>query len=237
MAPTPRLLVHALEPLAAAAAARDIARVLRDAVAARGVAHVAFSGGSSAPPMLAVLASQRHLPWRLVHVYQVDERVAPDGDAARNATALRDSLLEAVPLPEDNVHLMDVTAEDLAAAAAAYAGALPRLDVVHLGIGPDGHTASWPPGDPVLLATAPVAVVGPFNGHVRMTITPPVVADARSVVVLATGESKREPLARMLAGDPATPASHVPFARTTIHTDRAAMVQATGNVRRSRRKG
>jgi 6-phosphogluconolactonase len=222
MAPTPRVLVHADEREATAATAVDIASRLREAVETRGVARLALSGGSSAPPMLEVLAREP-VPWDAVHVYQVDERVAPDGDDERNATALQGALLDRVRIPPGNVHLMPVTAADLTVAAADYAEALPRLDVIHLGIGPDGHTASWPPGHPVIgECDHPVAVVGPFNGRLRMTITPGVVEDARAVVFLVTGTSKREPLARMLAGDPNVPASHVPFARTTVHADRAA---------------
>jgi 6-phosphogluconolactonase len=222
MAPTPHLLIHDDDGAAAIAAAADIAARLRGAVAARGVAHVAFSGGSSAPPMLEALAAD-DVPWTAVHVYQVDERVAPDGDEDRNANDLCASLVDRVDLPAANVHLMPVTAADLATAAPGYGAALPRLDVVHLGIGPDGHTASWPPGDPVIgECDHPVAVVGPFNGRLRMTITPGVVEDARAVVFLVTGAAKRDVLGRMLAGDPNIPASHVPFARTTIHADRAA---------------
>jgi 6-phosphogluconolactonase len=223
VAPAPHVLIHADAPEAIAATARDLAARLRDAIEARGVVHVAFSGGSVAPPMLDALAREG-LPWPSVHVYQVDERVAPDGHEDRNATALRASLLDRVPIPPGNVHLMPVTATDLEAAATEYGAALPRLDVAHMGVGPDGHTASWPPGDPVVgECDRPVTVVGPFNGRLRMTITPGVVEDTREIVFLVVGESKRDALARMLAGDPAVPASHVPFARTTVHADRAAV--------------
>jgi 6-phosphogluconolactonase len=223
MAPTPHLLIHDDEQAAADAAAADIAGRLRDAVAARGVAHIAFSGGSSAPPMLVALAAD-DVPWANVHVYQVDERVAPDGDDDRNANDLCASLVERVGLPAENVHLMPVTAADLEGAATAYGAALPRLDVIHMGIGPDGHTASWPPGDPVIgECDRPVTVIGPFNGRLRMTVTPGVVEDGRHIVFLVVSASKRDALARMLAGDPDVPASHVPFGRTTIHADRAAV--------------
>jgi 6-phosphogluconolactonase len=223
LAPTPELLIHDDADTAIVAAARDIAARVRDAVAARGIANVAFSGGSVAPPMFDALARE-DVPWASVHVFQVDERVAPDGHEDRNATALLSALVERVALPAGNVHLMPVTAADLDDAAADYGRALPRLDVAHMGIGPDGHTASWPPGDPVISeCDRPVTVVGPFNGRLRMTITPGVVEDTRAIVFLVVGESKREALARMLAGDPDVPASHVPFGRTVVHADRAAI--------------
>jgi 6-phosphogluconolactonase len=217
-----RVVVHHDAHAAAVATAADLAQHLRAAVAARGVARVAFSGGGSAPPMLQALTGE-DVPWADVHVYQVDERVAPDGDPDRNATALRGSLLDRVAIREANVHLLPVTADDLGAAALACGATLPRFDVLHMGIGPDGHTASWPPDDPVIAERVhAVAVVGPFNGRLRLTITPPVVDDARAVIFLVTGADKRAPLARMLAGDPATPASHVPLERTVVHADPAA---------------
>lgn len=212
-------MTHADGDAAATAAAREIAAHLRDAVDARGEAHVAFSGGSTAPPMLRVLATEP-LEWDRVHVYQVDERVAPDGHADRNAGPLQAALLDVVPIPPGNAHLMPVTADDLDAAAAAYGEALPRLDVAHLGLGDDGHTASWPPGDPVVdEQRRPVVIVGPFNGRLRMTVTPPVIDSARAVVLLLDGETKREPLARMLARDPAVPAARVPQDHLVVHCD------------------
>jgi 6-phosphogluconolactonase len=222
VAPTPRVVAHVDGDAAAAAAAREIARHLRDAVQARGAAHVAFSGGSTAPPMLRALAAEA-LEWDHVHVYQVDERVAPDGDPDRNAGPLQDALLDVVPVPAGNVHLMPVTADDLDAAAAAYGDALPRLDVAHLGLGDDGHTASWPPGDPVVDEQhRPVVIVGPFNGRLRMTVTPPVVDAARAVVLLVYGATKREPLARLLDGDASVPAARVPTDHLVVHCDVAA---------------
>jgi 6-phosphogluconolactonase len=223
VAPAPHVLIHDDEAGAIDATARDIAVRLRDAIAARGVAYVAFSGGSDAPPMLETLASE-DLDWRAVHVYQIDERVAPDGHEDRNATALQASLIDRVALPAANVHLMPVTATDLAAAADDYGRSLPDLDVVHMGVGPDGHTASWPPGDPVVDEhDRRVAVVGPFMGRLRMTVTPLVVDAVGAIVFLVTGASKRDAIARMLSGDPGVPASHVPMIRTTIHTDRGAV--------------
>ncbi len=144
--------------------------------------------------MLAALAA-RDLPWDAVDVWQVDERVAPDGDPDRNANQLTE-------LPGRH-HLMPVTARDLRRAAARYSTSLPqRLDVLHLGIGPDGHTASWPPGDPVVDSERAVDLCGEFNGRVRMTLTPRAVNAARSRIVLVTGADKASVVAAWLADHP-----------------------------------
>lgn len=200
-----------IDPQAAETAAERIAHLLRDALRARGRATLAVSRGDV---LLAALVT-RDLPWADVAVWQVDERVAPDGDEARNA-------LQLAGFPAD-VHLMPVTAPDLAAAADDYARTLPaRFDVVHLGIGPDGHTASWPPGDPVIDATVPVALSRPYQGLVRMTLTPPVIDAARARLVLATGDTKAAVVARWLRGDATLPIARVPDVGTTAVLDPAA---------------
>jgi len=228
VAPAPRVVVHRDARAASESAAHEIAALLRAAVAQRGTANVAFSGGGSARPMLQALARE-DVPWNRVHVYQVDERVAPDGDPSRNATELYSELLDEVSIPAANVHLLPVTAIDLDDAAASFGARLPRIDVMHMGMGEDGHTASWPPGDPVVdVRHQPITVVGPFNGHLRMTVTPGVAARAHDIVFLVFGSPKRAPLARMLAGDPDIPASHVPPERTVVHVDRAAWDGAGG---------
>ncbi len=194
-----------------------IARRLRIAVARRGHAHLAVSGGSTAPPMLAALVRHR-LRWSDVTVWQVDERVAPDRDPARNACQL-----DVLPR-ECTVRPMPVTAADLRAAARRYAAALPeRLDVVHLGVGDDGHTASWPPGQPDTAASArAVEVVDRFNGWPRMTLTARVVNGARSRIVLTNGAAKRPMVTRWLAGDRAIPIAAVRRTGTLVVLDRAA---------------
>jgi 6-phosphogluconolactonase len=196
-------------------AAELVARRLTDAVAERGRATLAVSGGSTPAAFEAALAGH-DLRWEAIHVFQVDERVAPPGDKDRNLTGLQVALLDRVKIPPGNVHPMPVDASDLDAAAAAYAEEIRSvagpggvLDVVHLGLGDDGHTASWPPGDPVVDASADVAVVGPFNGRVRMTLTPPAVNRAAWVLWLIIGESKAAMAARLLDSDPALPASRV----------------------------
>ena len=198
----------------ASAAGHWLARRVRDAVRRRGQASVAVSGGSSAPPLFAALLRE-DLPWQQLTVWQVDERVAPDGCAARNA-------LQLVDLPA-RVRPMPVNATDLVAAARRYAATLPeRFDVVHLGLGDDGHTASWPPGDPVVDAVEPCAVVGEFNGFRRMTLTPPVVNAARARLVLATGAAKAPMVARWLLRDPDLPIDRVRRSGTWTFLDPAA---------------
>lgn len=199
----------------AARASELVAERLAKAVTDRGRATLAVSGGNTPAAFLAQLA-QKDLRWEAIHVFQVDERVAPPGDPERNLTGLQAAFLDRVPMPPGNVHPMPVNDPDLEAAAAAYAdeirkvaGPEGRLDVVHLGLGDDGHAASWPPGDPVIDAASDVALVGPFNGRVRMTLTPLAVNRAGWIVWLIAGAAKAAVLPRLLAGDQALPASHV----------------------------
>lgn len=206
--------VAATAEAAAEVAAGMIARRLRSAVARRGQATVAFSGGSTPALMLALMA-QMALPWDSIEVFQVDERIAPIGHPDRNG-----GLLAALPIRRRQIHAMPVTASDLDAAARRYAARLPeRLDVVHLGIGDDGHTASWPPGDPVIDSTRSVDLCGVFNGWRRMTLTPGAVNAARSRVVLAVGETKASMIERWLAGDRSLPIQRVWRTNTVLVTD------------------
>jgi 6-phosphogluconolactonase len=215
-------------PALAHRAADLVAHRLADAVAAKGLATLAVSGGSTPAAFLADLAT-RTLPWETIHVFQVDERVAPPGHPDRNLSGLQAMLLDRAPIPAANVHPMPVDESHLDEAAAAYAreiravtGAEGRLDVVHLGIGDDGHTASWPPGDPVVDATDDVAVVGPFNGRLRMTLTPPAVNRAGWIVWLIAGATKAPAVAGLLASDSDLPASRVRRHHATLLADPAA---------------
>jgi 6-phosphogluconolactonase len=217
----------------AARAADLVAEKLAEAIDARGRASLAVSGGSTPAAFLAELA-QRKLPWEAVHIFQVDERVAPPGHADRNLTGLRQALLDRVAIPPANVHPMPVEEPDLEAAAAAYRDEIRavtdtdgRLDIVHLGLGDDGHTASWPPGDPVVDQTGDVGVAGPFNGRLRMTLTPPAVNRAGWIVWLITGAAKAPMVARLLAGDPAIPAARVRGHNVTLLADTAAGADLT----------
>lgn len=164
--------------------------------------------------MLARLAAL-DVPWSAVTVFQVDERVAPDGHADRNL-----GLLDVVPVRRAQVKAMPVTAADVRAAARRYERALPeRFDVVHLGLGADAHTASWPPDDPVVDSRRAVEVVGPFNGRMRMTLTPVPVAAARWRVMEVVGADKAEAVARWFLRDPSAPVHHVRRTDTLVVLD------------------
>lgn len=210
-------------------AARVIAEASRQAIAARGRFTIAVSGGRTPWQMLRELASEE-VPWSGVHVLQVDERVAPAGSAERNLTHLEESLLSHAPLKPQQIHAMPVQMSNLAEAAAQYAatleeiaGAPPEIDLVHLGLGPDGHTASLVPGDPVLEVTdRDVAVTGIYQGVHRLTLTYPVLARARQILWLVTGSDKVAPYKQLCAADPAIPAGRVPQERALLLADRAA---------------
>jgi len=226
------MIVHTFpDSLAAArAAAARMAELAREAVAARGRFTVALSGGHSPWRMLEALAGL-DVPWTGVHVFQIDERVAPAGDPDRNATHIAESLLGRAPIPADRVHLMPVESGDLPAAAARYAETLAAgtgspavLDLAHLGLGPDGHTASLVPGDPVLdVRTQDVALTGVYQGHRRMTLTYPALARGGQLLWLVTGPDKKDALAKLLAGDESIPASRVQAGRSLIMADESAV--------------
>jgi 6-phosphogluconolactonase len=213
---------------AARAAAAFIAAEARSAVAARGRFVLAVSGGRTPWLMLRALADEP-LPWDAVHVLQVDERVAPAGHPDRNLTHLREALGHA-PLRPEQIHPMPVESPDLDASAGQYAQTLqqlagqpPVLDLVHLGLGPDGHTASLVPGDPVLDVTdADVALTGVYQGRRRMTLTYPVLNRARRVLWLVTGGDKADMLVRLCRADPSIPAGRVRQDRAVLLADRAA---------------
>ena len=158
------------------------------------------------------------VPWADVTIWQVDERVAPNGHPARNAEQLAD-------LP-CRVELMPVTDDDLAAGAARYAAGLPdRFDVVHLGLGDDGHTASWPPGHDVVDSDVAVATIGEFNGFTRMTLTPPVVNAARTRLMLISGVAKAPMVQRWVLGDTSLPVARVRRTDTWVMLDSAAAAE------------
>ena len=214
-----------VDPDPAHAAAARIARRLRDAVRRRGGASLALSGGSTTPPMIAALLDA-DVPWDAVRILQVDERIAPDGDDDRNANQLAGLARVA------HVDLLPVTATGRRAAARRYAARLPDpIDVVHLGIGSDGHTASWPPGrDDVIVSPRSVELVGEFHGRERMTLTGRVVNGARCRVVLATGSEKRPVVERWLEGDRSLPIAHVRRSGTWVHLDAAAAPEQHGRI-------
>jgi 6-phosphogluconolactonase len=214
---------------AARAAAKRIAAESIAAVAARGRFVMAVSGGHTPWIMLRMLANEV-LPWENVHVFQVDERVAPIGHAERNLTHLKESLLGKAPLRPEQIHAMAVESPDLEAAAAQYASTLceiagspPMLDLVHLGLGPDGHTASLVPGDPVLQVTDKnVALTSAYQGRPRMTLTYPIINSARRILWLVTGSEKVSMLSRLLNSDVSIPAGRVKQDNALVFADRAA---------------
>jgi 6-phosphogluconolactonase len=210
-------------------AAKIIAAEARTAVAARGRFIMAVSGDHTPWQMLRALASEE-VPWEGVHVVQVVERVAPAGDPDRNLTHLRESLLEHAPLRPEQIHAMPVESSDLDAAAKRYAmtlqeiaGSPPVLDLAHLGLGPDGHTASLVPGDPVLKVTdADVAPTGVYQERRRMTLTYPMLNRSRRILWLVTGSDKVDALARLRDGDVSIPAGRIQRDQAMVLADRAA---------------
>jgi len=205
----------------------------RAAVSARGRFIVAFSGGHTPWQMLRALADEE-MPWAGVHVVQVDERVAPAGAPDRNLTHLRESLLAHCPLRPEQVHVMPVESADLEAASERYAltlreiaGSPAVLDLAHLGLGPDGHTASLVPGDPVLdVIGADVALTGVYQGRRRMTLTYPVLNRSRRIVWLVTGREKAEMLARLCKGDRSIPAGRISQDQALVLADHEASARS-----------
>jgi 6-phosphogluconolactonase len=210
-------------------AADILAEEARKAVTARGRFVMAVSGGHTPWVMLRAFAVA-DVPWPAIHIVQVDERVAPPGHPDRNLTHLRESLLDLAPLPPDQIYAMPVESADLNAAAAEYAttlrqiaGSTPVLDLVHLGLGPDGHTASLVPGDPVLkVKDADVAMSGVYQGRRRMTLTYPIINRARNILWVVTGKEKVSMLNRLLNADESIPAGRVRREGARIIADRGA---------------
>ena len=209
------------------AAAAHIAARARVAVSEHGRFCVALSGGRTPWKMLERLV-ELDVPWNGVHVFQVDERVAPDGDPDRNATRLA-AILGASDLPDVNLHLMPVTDEDADRACGAYAQTIARharegrLDLVHLGLGEDGHTASLVPGDAVLeCIDRDVATAGPYQGRLRITLTRAAIDRAAERMWVVTGASKAQMLARLNAGDETIPAGLVTHRSSVVFADAAA---------------
>ena len=207
-------------------AARFVAAQARRAAIERGRCSLAFSGGNTPWRMLRALASQ-DMPWPSAEIFQTDERVAPAGHPDRGIVGLRESLGAD---GSARIHAMPVEAPDLDHAAARYASTLaglcghpPLLDVVHLGLGADGHTASLVPGDPALeVSEAEVALTQAYRGRRRMTLTYPALNRARQIVWLVAGADKAEMLARLRDGDAGIPAGRVRAENAVVFADRAA---------------
>jgi 6-phosphogluconolactonase len=223
--------VEVLENDAAVAdrAASIIAEAAREDAAARGRFALAVSGGRTPWAMLGALAAKQ-VPWASVQLFQVDERVAPPGDPDRNLRHLNESFLARAPLRDEQVHAMPVEESDLNVAAESYSSTLraicgtpSALDLVHLGLGPDGHTASLVPGDPVLeVADRLVGVTGVYQAHRRMTLTYPALDGARRLLWVVTGEDKSQALSRLCSADRSIPAGRVRQEDAVVLADRAA---------------
>src|ERR1700754_1297108 len=219
------LEVVADEKAAARRAAELIAAAGAEAAAARGPFGMAMSGGRSPWAMLAILGELEQMPWEATELFQVDERIASPGSEDRNLTHM---VLGLSMEHQSALRPMPVTNRDLDAAAHEYDTSLPdRIDLVHLGLGPDGHTASLVPGDPVLeVDDRRVAVTtNEYQGHRRMTLTYPALAEAREIIWLVTREEKRHPLLKLLPADPSIPAGRVRNDSMFIAADSAAAPQ------------
>jgi 6-phosphogluconolactonase len=219
----PRLELVDRERDAAPHAAGLIAAAAREAVAERGSFSLAVSGGRTPWGMLAILSDDEEMPWAETSLFQVDERVASPGSEDRNLTHI---VLALSMEHQAAIRPMPVTQRDLDAAAREYEESLPEpLDLVHLGLGPDGHTASLVPGDPVLeVSDRRVALTETaYQGHYRMTLTYPELSAARQILWLVTGPAKREALSKLLAGDPSVPAGRVENDEMTVVADQDAV--------------
>jgi len=213
----------------AKAAALFIADEARGAVAARGVFLLAVSGGKNPWLMLSDLASEE-LPWTRIHIFQIDERIAPEGDPDRNLTHLMESLKDA-PIPPENIHPMPVNAFDTKEGAKEYeqilekfCGTPPILDLAHLGLGPDGHTASLVPNDPVLgVDDRDVAITEEYQKRRRMTLTYPMINRSRKILWLATGAEKAPMIAKLKAADPTIPAGRIIQSNAILLADETAV--------------
>ena len=210
-------------------AATIIAEEARKAVATRGRFVMAVSGGKTPWQMLRDLANEE-VPWASVHIVQVDERIAPAGDPDRNLTHLRESLLSHAPIPPEQIHAMPVEAADPERACLDYTGVLnslcgapPVIDLIHLGLGPDGHTASLIPGDSVCqVLDREIALTGVYQNRRRMTLTYPVINRARAILWVVTGGEKAPMVPRLLAGDPGIPAGPIAQQNATLLLDAPA---------------
>jgi 6-phosphogluconolactonase len=227
MSATPTRVLEVLSDQdAVARRAADIVAVsAREAIEARSRFTFAVSGGRTPWAMFRDLADE-DVPWENVGIWQVDERIAPDGDADRNLT----SLLPMIPSGAD-LRPMPVTEADLDAAAARYAGSLPNVfDLVHLGMGDDGHTASLVPDDPVLkVIDRDVAVTGEYRGLRRMTLTYRVLDRSRRVLWLIDGDDKAPMVPRLMAGDASIPAGRVATAEQLVVVDAAAAAEVASS--------
>lgn len=215
--------------LVAKSAAQLIVTDARAAISERGIFSFAVSGGKTPWVMLKELAME-NLPWEQIHLFQIDERIAPEGDKDRNLTQMLASLAGS-PIPAGNIHPMPVNADDTEQACHAYEATLEKfcgipatLDLAHLGLGPDGHTASLVPDDPVLrVRDRDVALTGLYQGRNRMTLTYPMINRSRKILWLATGAEKAPMIVRLRHGDPTIPGGQIKQENAILLADSAAV--------------
>lgn len=234
--------------------ARRFVELAREAVDTRGRFSVALAGGSTPGDgyrLLAELPFRAQIPWQDVHLFWGDERCVPPDDPASNYRLARQAFIEQVPIPAENVHRVLGELKPEAAARAYdlelqryFCGPLPRLDVVFLGLGRDGHTASLFPGSPVLEETkeAVAAVRADYQGRPawRVTLTLVAINAARQVLFLASGAEKAPIVASVLgSADGSLPAQQVcPVAgQVTWLLDRAAAAGLAGDPQRAAAEG
>ena len=223
-----KIEVLATPELVARKAASIMADEARSSVSARGRFVLGISGGQLTPAVLREFARQ-DVPWDRIDIVQVDERIAPRGHTDRNLTAQLDALHDA-PLEPGRIHPMPVEESDLTAAARSYSALLHRLagangvlDLAHLGLGPDGHTASLVPGDRVLgVSDADIALTGEYKGRCRMTMTYPLLNRSRRILWVVAGGEKAAPLSRLQRGDPSIPAGRIQSANALVIADAEA---------------
>jgi 6-phosphogluconolactonase len=200
-----------------------------EVVGTRAGAYTLGLSGGRTPRLMFQALADLPMPWGRVHIFQVDERVAPAGDEDRNFTYLSKCLLELVAIPSENVHPMPVERGDLASACLRYEDELQRvtdgapLDLLQLGLGDDGHTASLPPDEPILdITDRGVWYVEQFNGRPRMSMTYPLINRAERILWLAVGSAKAEMCRRLVASDRSIPAGRVAAENSVLLADAEA---------------
>ena len=214
----------------AARGAAYLEQAIRGALTHQKSFSLAISGGRTPWEMLKLL-SKADLPWQRINLFQVDERVAPDGHPDRNLTQLFQAIAGTPMVTQLRIFPMPVTAEDLDAAATEYTEVLNEvtegkgLDLIHLGLGSDGHTASLVPGDEVLAVQNRLVACtqNNYQGRIRMTLTYPLLNAAKQILWVVTGSEKKEMVQRMLQQDPSIPAGSIRSENALLLVDQAAI--------------
>jgi 6-phosphogluconolactonase len=214
----------------AAGAAAYLENEIREALHHQKSYSLAISGGRTPWEMLKIL-SKADLPWQRVNIFQVDERVAPDGHADRNLTQLFQAIAGTPMVMQLRIFPMPVLAEDLEEGCREYTQVLDEvtegksLDLIHLGLGIDGHTASLVPGDGVLeIQDRLVACTqNTYQGRIRMTLTYPLLNGAKQILWIVTGSEKQEMVQRLLQQDPSIPAGSIRQENALLMVDQATM--------------